>query len=116
MKSQELLSFRMLHPENWGLTPGGTFPPGPGKFPVGPDVIVTWWMWEHVLTRYEKYEITKILTTTHVWCEEERECGEVFKWDYDHVDTEETEKLVDQYEEWAHHRLYEAGTQPWPIP
>jgi hypothetical protein len=119
-EAKVLRSFHMIHPENWNLTPGATFPPGPGKFPVGPDVTVEWWLWEHTLKQVSEYEITTTKTVTTIWCNDtnEKPCGETetLRWNYDDIQSEETKRLVDQVEKWSHKKLYKVGDQPWPIP
>jgi len=43
---RELFGFKMLHPEGYRASVGGNFP-GFGVPPVGPEIAVDWWLWEH---------------------------------------------------------------------
>ncbi len=112
---QILLQFRILHPQNYRPSAGGNFPPGGGKLPIGPEVGVDWWLWEHTLKRISEFKITKTITVTTIWCEEERNC-EKFRWDNDDIKEQERKELVDELLRWFNRKLYKAGTNSWPLP
>jgi hypothetical protein len=104
----------MLHPENYRPSAGGNFP-GRGRPPIGPEVAVDWWLWEHTLKQFSEFEVTKTITVTTIWCEEERNC-KTERWNYDDIKEKERKELIDQFLRWFHRRLYKAGSNSWPLP
>ena len=114
-EEQILFLFRMLHPENYSPSFGGNFPPEMGRLPVGPEVTVDWWVWEHSLKQNSEFEITKTITVTTVWCTDTRNCKTV-RFDYDETKEDERKQLVRQMRKWFHERLYKAGSNNWSLP
>jgi RHS repeat-associated protein len=117
-RSRTILKIYLPHPENFRPSVGGSFPQprSPlGGLPLGPEVSIEWWLWKHTLKEFSVFDVTNTVTITTIWCKEERDC-ETYRWHYDDIDKEKTERLIDRYREWIHQRLYKIGSNSWPLP
>ena len=103
-REKELISFKVFHPSGYRPSAGMNFPGG-GVPPIGPEIAVDWWFWEHTLKEFSEFKITKTVKIVTVWCKEERNC-ETLRWNYEDEEVNESERLIDQYKKWIHRKLY----------
>ena len=118
-REKEIFSFKMLHPEGYRPSVGGNLP-GHGRPPIGPEIAVDWWLWEHAYKEFSIFEITKTVSIFTYMCVEDREnaceTSDAFRWEYEQEEVNETERLTDQYKKWINRKLYKAGSNSWPLP
>jgi hypothetical protein len=70
-REKKIASFKMLHPEGYRPSAGGNLPVL-SPLPIGPEIAVDWWLWEHTYKEFSKFEITKTVSIVTMWCKEEK--------------------------------------------
>ena len=82
-EEKTIKSLRWLHPENYSIVVGGSAPTKSGP-PIGPELAMDWYLWEHSLIEYKTFKVRKEVTITTNWCTEKRDCcKEPLRWNYD---------------------------------